>query len=152
MLIQPYLTYDGTCEEAFRFYEKALGGKIAMIARYKDMPPGEGGEGPDGCADMSPETKKAIAEKVMHARLEVGDQVLMASDSHPSYPYQGIHGVSITLGFENVAEAEKVFSALSDGANVQMPLSETFWAERFGMLTDKFGVPWMVNAGEKKPG
>ncbi|HXO99592.1 MAG TPA: VOC family protein [Luteibacter sp.] len=152
MRIQPYLMFNGNCEEAMKFYEKALGGKIAMLMRYKDMPPQEGGgEPPEGCAPMSAADEAALGEKVMHASLQVGDQVLMASDSHPRYGYKGIEGVSIALGFDGTAEAGKVFDALSDGASIQMPLTETFWSESFGMLTDKFGVPWMINAeGSKK--
>lgn len=154
MLIQPYLMFNGNCEEAIHFYAKALGGEILMLMRYKDMPAEEGvGEPPEGCAPLSAEAQKELAEKVMHTSLQVGTQILMASDSHPMYGYNGIHGMSISLGFEGTAEAEKVFAALSEGATVQMPLAETFWAERFGMLTDKFGVPWMINAegSKKKP-
>ena len=145
MRIQPYLMFNGNCEEAMKFYEKALGGTIAMLMRYKDMPPQEG-EPPEGCAPIPAADEAALAEKVMHASLQVGDQLLMASDSHPMYGYKGIEGVSISLGVDSAAEAKKVFDALSDGASIQMPLSKTFWSESFGMLTDKFGVPWMVNA------
>lgn len=151
MLIQPYIMFNGNCEEAINFYKDALGGEITMLMRYKDMPPQEGGgEPPEGCAPLTPEVEKELANKVMHASLQVGDQVLMASDSHPMYGYKGIEGAHISLGFDDTREAEKVFAALSKGATIQMPLAETFWAERFGMLTDKFGLPWMINAGGKK--
>lgn len=148
MLIQPYLMFNGNCEAAFTFYEKALGGKIVAMARFGEMP--ADAMGGDGCTDTSGGLPPGFEQKIMHTSLQVGDQVLMASDSHPMYPYNGIHGMSIALGFTDVAEGEKVFAALSDGATVTMPLAETFWSERFGMLEDKFGVSWMVNAGAQK--
>jgi PhnB protein len=140
MTITPYLHFKGNCEEALTFYEKALGAKIVMISRYKDLPPEAQG----------PEPLPAEAgEMIMHGRIEVGGQWIMASDCPPNFPYDGIHGVSIALGFDDVKEAERAFNALADGGQLTMPLAETFWAERFGMLTDKFGVAWMVNGVEK---
>jgi PhnB protein len=143
MTVTPYLTFNGNCEAALTFYEKALGAKIIMISRYKDMP---------ADAERAPEhtnIHNEAGERVMHGRLQVGNQWIMASDCPPNMPYKGIEGVSIALGFDDVNEAERVFTALSEGAQVNMPLGETFWAERFGMLTDKFGVDWMVNGIEK---
>ena len=141
MTVTAYLTFNGNCEKAFEFYAKVLDAKILMMSRYKDMPPQPGQPGlPEG-----------FEEKVMHARLQIGEQWLMASDCPPHIPYQGIHGVSIALGFDEAADADRIFAALSEGGSVHMPIAETFWAERFGMFTDKFGVAWMVNGAEKRP-
>lgn len=146
MKIQPYLHLKDNCEEAFRFYEKALGGQIVMLSRFRDAPPAEGGHGEEGMEGM-----EGMADKVMHVRLAVGDQVLMGSDTPPKFPHNGIQGCTIALGYDTGAEAEEAFHALSEGAQeVSMPIGETFWAERFGMFTDRFGVAWMVNGGEKK--
>jgi PhnB protein len=134
MKIDPYLTFDGTCEQAMRFYADALGGTIAMMTRFGDSP---------GCEELPP-------DRIMHARLTFGDQVLMASDNHPAFPYEGIKGCSISLNVDTPEQAQRAFDALSQGGTVQMPLGETFWAQRFGMFTDRFGVPWMVNCA--KPG
>jgi PhnB protein len=147
MKIQPYLFFKGNCEEAFTFYEKALGGKIADLHRFKDMPPQEGAAG-DGCGDMSPEALKAMGEKIMHISLAVGDQMLMGSDN-PEDAGQGFHGITLSIGIDDVNEGRKVFEAMSQGGVVKMPYGETFWAGGFGMLTDRFGVAWMVNAGDK---
>lgn len=146
MKIQPYLHFNGNCEEAFLFYEKALGGKILMTSRFKDLP--EGGAGPEPGAA---EAMRAVGEKIMHTRLQVGEQLLMGSDCHPLHPYHGIHGCSVAISVADFATGQKVFDALSDGAKVDMPFGPAFWGDGFGMLTDKFGVPWMVNAGEKSP-
>jgi PhnB protein len=147
MKIQPYLFFNGTCEAAFRFYEKALGGKIGELHRFKDMPPQEGSAN-DGCGGMTPEALAAMGEKVMHVNLAVGDQMIMGSDS-PDDSQNGIQGVTITLGFTDVEEGRKVFEALSEKGDVQMPYGETFWANGFAMFKDQFGVPWMINAGDK---
>ncbi|MET0256182.1 MAG: VOC family protein [Luteibacter sp.] len=145
MKLQPYLNFNGNCEDAFRFYAKALGGEILMTSRYKDMPA-------DGAADpASADAMRAAGEKIMHTRIKIGDQLLMGSDCPPNYPYEGIHGVSVALGFDDVDEGRKAFEALSEGARVDMPFGPTFWARGFGMLVDRFGVPWMVNAGENAP-
>jgi PhnB protein len=128
----PYLTFDGTCEEAFKFYEKTLGGKIISIMPFGDTP---------ACGHVPP----VFRNKIMHARLDLGDFSLMGSDGLPDHPYEGIKGASVALQIDNTAEAERVFKALSAKGTVQMPLEETFWAARFGMFVDQFGVPWMVN-------
>lgn len=144
MNIQPYLFFNGTCEEAFTFYAKAFGGEILMMRRYEDMPAGE-----EGCDDS--EEGKAFGKKIMHARIQVGDAIIMGSDAHPRYEYKGMHGFRVNLGFDTGKEAEAVFAALAkDAQEIMMPVAETFWAERFGMLTDKYGTPWMVNGGEHK--
>ncbi|MFO0954537.1 MAG: VOC family protein [Isosphaeraceae bacterium] len=128
----PYLTFDGRCEEAFRFYEKCLGGTITVLSRFGETPVGE---------HLPPDQR----DRIMHARLVAGDQMLMGSDSHAGRPYEGIKGCSMALQVDSAEEAERVFHALSENGAVLMPLQQTFWAERFGMLTDRFGVPWLVN-------
>ncbi|HEY4292584.1 VOC family protein [Luteibacter sp.] len=146
MKIQPYLFFNGTCEEAFRFYEMALGGKINELHRFKDMPPQEGGDD-KGCAPMTPEQQAAFGEKIMHVNLTVGDQMIMGSDNPQDEG--AIRGVTISIGIEDVEKGRTIFEALSKGGEVTMPYQPTFWANGFGMCTDKFGVPWMVNAGDK---
>jgi PhnB protein len=134
--LNAYLTFAGDCAEAFQFYEQCLGGKIAMIMRYGDYH----GEGSDQIAVEE-------RDKVMHARLEVSDQVLMGSDTTAQYPYQGIQGAHVTINLEDPVEADRIFSALAEGGQVEMPIQETFWALRYGITKDRFGVPWMINCG-----
>lgn len=130
----PYLFFDGNCEEAFNFYAQTLGGKIVRLSHYGDAPSGSG----------TPTTESR--SRVMHARLEAGAQVLMGSDAcPPQYEYEGAKGFSVSLDLDSAAEAERIFKALSQGGAVQMPLDKTFWAERFGMLVDRFNIPWFVN-------
>ncbi|MBH3337883.1 VOC family protein [Pseudomonas mendocina] len=131
MKIHAYLMFDGQCEEAFNFYAELLGGKLELM-RF--------GESPDA-GEVPPE----FHDRVMHVCLTAGDQVLMASDTIPQYPHEGIKGCSISLQVDNVPEAERLYEALSAGGEVQMELQATFWATRFAMLTDRFGVPWMIN-------
>ena len=131
MQLNPYLTFDGRCEAAFKFYEKVLGGKIEAMMNY-------------GSSPMADQTKPEWRNKIMHARLSVGDQILMASDAPPDR-YQAMKGITVTIGIDDAGEAERIFKALSEKATVQMPIQETFWAARFGMLVDQFGTPWMVN-------
>ena len=147
MHIQPYLFFNGTCEKAFEFYAEALGGKINELHRYSEMPPQEGG-GDDGCGPMTPEQKEEFGRKIMHVNLAVDGQiVLMGSDSPQDEG--ALRGASISIGIVDVEQGRKVFEALAEGGEVKMPFQETFWAKGFGMCTDKFGVPWMVNAGDK---
>ena len=131
MELNPYLGFDGRCEAAFKFYEKALGGKIDAMITYGETP-------------MKDQTAAEWRGKIAHARLSVGGKVLMGGDSPPDR-YEPAKGITIMLGLDQPAEAERVFKALSEGGTVQMPIAETFWAQRFGMLTDQFGIPWMVN-------
>jgi PhnB protein len=129
--MNPYLTFNGNCEAAFTFYQKVLGGTIdAMITH----------EGAPAAMQVPPEWLK----KIMHARLVIGERVLMGSDAPPTH-YEPMKGFSVTLGIDTPAEAERVFNALAENGTVRMPLEKTFWAERFGMLTDQFGTPWMIN-------
>jgi PhnB protein len=132
-MIQTYLMFEGRCEEAIEFYKRALGAEVQMLMRYKDSP-----EPPPGCD--SPQN----GEKVMHAELRVGDTLLMASDGRCSGS-PAFQGFSLSIPATDVAEAEQYFAALADGGQVIMPLAKTFWSPAFGMLTDRFGVPWMVN-------
>ena len=134
MLVQPYLFFDGKCEEALDFYRKALDAKVVSLMRFKENPePAQPGMIPPGSEN-----------KVMHASFRIGETTLMASDGrntgHPAF-----QGISLTLTAANDAEADRLFAALLDGGKVQMPLQQTFWAVRFGMLVDRFGIPWMVN-------
>jgi PhnB protein len=128
----PYLAFDGQCEKAFKFYERCLGGKIVAMIPYGDTPSKE-------------HVPAGHERKIMHARINLGSQVLMGGDAHSMHPYEGVKGCSVAVQVNTPEEAERLFAALSEGGTVQMPIGETFWAQRFGMLTDKFGVPWMVN-------
>ncbi len=131
MQLNPYLIFNGQCEAAFKFYERCLGGKIEMMLTHGNSP-------------MAEQARPEWRDKIMHARLSVGDKVLMGSDASPE-PYVEPRGFSVLLSVDGPAEAERVFRALSEGGAVRMPLQETFWAVRFGMCTDRFGIPWMVN-------
>ncbi|MFT0632806.1 VOC family protein [Pseudomonas sihuiensis] len=131
MKMHAYLMFDGQCEAAFNRYAEVFGGKLEMM-RYADSP-----------EDM--EVPGEYQQRVMHVCLTVGDQLLMASDNLPQYPYEGIKGCSVSLQVDNVPEAERLYEALSAGGSVQMELQATFWATRFAMLTDRFGVSWMIN-------
>jgi PhnB protein len=128
----PYLAFNGQCEKAFKFYEKCLGGKIVAMITYADMPSGQ-------------PVAAEHAKRIMHARLLAGDQVLMGGDAFPGMPYEGVKGCSVAVQIEKPDAADRLFKALSENGTVTMPMQETDWAIRFGMLTDQFGVPWMVN-------
>ena len=131
MELNPYLTFNGQCEAAFKFYEKVFGGKIEAMMTF-------------GSSPMAEQTPPEWRNKIMHARMSVGGKTLMASDAPPDR-YEAMKGIMVTLGIDDPGEAERIFRALSERATIQMPIQKTFWAERFGMLVDKFGTPWMVN-------
>jgi PhnB protein len=131
MQANAYLNYDGRCEEAFKFYEKALGGKLQSLATFGETP-------------MKEQVPPEWHGKVIHATLKIGDSLLMGSDSTPEY-YKPMQGFSITISTDDPAEAERLFKALSEGGTVRMPIQKTFWARAFGMMVDRFGTPWMVN-------
>ncbi len=135
MQVQPYLFFDGRCEEAIEFYRKALGAEVGMLMRLKDSPE----PCPEGMVPPGAENK------VMHAALRVGDTTVMASDGRCTGAPQ-FQGFSLSLDAKDDADAKRLFDALSDGGQVQMPLGETFFASSFGMVADKFGVSWMVIA------
>jgi PhnB protein len=131
MRIDPYLFFKGNCEEAFTFYAKLLNGKIEAMLKHEGTPAAE-------------HTAKEWLQKILHARLVVGDQVLMASDAPPGHQ-QETGGYSVALQVPTVEEAKRVFDGLAAGGKINMPLSPTFFAKSFGMLVDRFGTPWMVN-------
>lgn len=131
MPVQPYLFFNGRCDEAIEFYQKALGAEVMMLMRFKQMP---------DQSMVRPET----AEKVMHARLRIGDAIVLASDGMCTGEQQKFEGFALTLSLASAAEVDRRFNALADGGQVRMPLDKTFFSPRFGMLTDKFGVGWIV--------
>jgi PhnB protein len=130
MHVQPYLNFDGRCDEALEFYKKALDAKVGMLMRFKDAP------------DKSMITPGS-ENKVMHSQVQVGDTTLLMSDGRCT-GNANFHGIALAISVDSEAEAEKTFTALADGGQVQMPLTKTFFSPRFGMLSDKFGVGWMI--------
>jgi PhnB protein len=133
MQVQPYLFFDGRCDEALEFYRRTLRAEVTMLMRFKDSPePHQPGMVPPGSEN-----------KVMHTSFRIGDTTVMASDGRclgqPSF-----QGFSLSLTVPNDAEAERLFAVLGDGGQVQMPLTKTFFASRFGMVADRFGVSWMI--------
>ena len=136
MLIQPYLTFEGRCEEAVEFYKKALGAEVTMLMRMNDNPePEAGGE---GCAPTA-----AQAEKILHAELNIGGNVVMCSDGMMQ-DKSAFKGFALSISVPDEAAAKEVYAAMADGGQPFMPLSRTFWSPCFGMLNDRFGVCWMV--------
>lgn len=131
MQFNSYLLFNGDCEEALTTYARIFGGKIEAMLTH---------EGTPASCQVPPEWQK----KILHARITIGNAVLMASDAPPGR-YSKPQGFSVNIGLTDIKEAERIFGALSENANVTMPLGETFWAHRFGMLTDRFGIPWMLN-------
>jgi PhnB protein len=131
MTLNTYLNFDGRCEEAFKFYQKVLGGDIPMMMRMGESP-------------MADQTSPEMKNKIMHTRLITKGQVLMGSDSPPEY-FNGQHGFAVSVVVDTPEEAERIFAGLAENGSVEMPIAETFWAVRFGMLRDQFGIPWMVN-------
>jgi PhnB protein len=130
MQVEPYLNFDGHCEEALEFYKKALGAKVDMLMRFKDAP------------DQSMITP-GNADNVMHSRIHIGDTAVLMSDGRCTGK-TNFHGIALAISVKSEAEAENTFAALADGGQVQMPLGKTFFSPRFGMLADKFGVGWMI--------
>jgi PhnB protein len=133
MQVQPYLFFDGRCEEAIEFYRKALGAEVTMLMRFKESPePQEPGMVPPGSEN-----------KVMHASLRIGETTMMASDGR-CQGQPNFQGFALSLAASDDVEADRLFAALADGGQVQMPLTKTFFSSRFGMVADRFGVSWMV--------
>jgi PhnB protein len=130
MHVQPYLNFDGRCDEALEFYQKAVGARVAMLMRWKDSP------------DKSMCTAEN-ADKVMHSQFQIGDTTIMASDGRNS-GQPNFHGIMLSIAAKSEAEVDRVFSGLADGGQVTMPLAKTFFSPKFGMVADKFGVGWMV--------
>lgn len=131
MSFNAYLSFNGNCAEAFRYYEKHLGGKIDALITHRETP---------AAAQTPPDWQ----DKIIHASISLNGTILMGGDVPPQM-YQPPTGFSVNIVLPTPEEAERVFKALSDGGKVNMPMAETFWAQRFGMATDRFGVPWMVN-------
>lgn len=140
MQLNPYLMFDGRCEEAFRFYEKAFNAKIGEMMTFDNSPA--------ACEGMPADALVTMKDKVVHISMQVGNALLMGSDCPPGM-YEAPRGLPVAIGVATNDEADRVFNALSDGAKITMPLAETFWSSRFGMLTDKFGISWMVNTDPK---
>ena len=131
MQINAYIFFNGQCKEAFEFYAKCLKGEIQGMLPHAGTP----------AESHVPEEWR---DKIMHARMVVGEGVLMASDAPPEH-YKKPQGFSVSIGVKDIAEAERIFAELSEGGTVTMPIQQTFWAARFAMLTDRFGIPWMIN-------
>ncbi len=132
MKFTPYLNFNGQCEEAFQFYERVFAGKITFKMTYGESPmPAE-------------QTPPGWGTKMMHMTLTVGDQILQGADA-PGDHFQKPQGFSIALSVPDAAQAEQIFAALAEGGKIGMAIQQTFWAKRFGMVTDRFGIPWMIN-------
>jgi len=131
--IHPYLSFDGQCHAALQFYERCLGGKIVYMMTYAQSP-------------MATQVPPEWGERIYHATFSFGDQTLGAADAPPG-AYRSPQGISLTLDIDAPAEADRLFELLSEKGIVQMPVQETHWACRFGVLTDQFGTPWMINCG-----
>jgi PhnB protein len=129
--LDAYLTFDGNCAEAMRFYERTLRGTLETLMTHAESP----------LADQTPPGSRA---RILHARLGIDGRQLMASDSPIGEPYPGMHGFSLSLTCSNLDQARRVFDSLAEGGRVNMPLQKVFWADAFGMLVDRFGTPWMV--------
>ena len=133
MQLNPYLTFNGRCAEAFKFYEKCLGGKLEAMLTHGESPIAD---------QVAPDWR----DRIMHARLVVGNTVLMGSDSPPQF-HEDAKGFSVSIGVDRPADAERIFNELAKDGTVRLPLQQTFWAARFGMFVDRFGISWMVNCG-----
>jgi PhnB protein len=131
MNLSPYLHFSGNCKEAFEFYQKVFGAKQLMMMAYGDAPP-------------QPNQDPAMAKKIIHARIQVGNTLLMGSDAPPER-FHKPQGFTVNVSCDKADEADRLYNALVAGGQTTMPIQKTFWAERFGMLVDKFGIPWMVN-------
>ena len=131
MQLNPLLHFDGRCEAAFKFYEKCLGAKITFMM-------------PNAGTPVESQVPAGWRDKILHATLQVGEGRLQGADVPPEH-YQKPQGFSVTLGLQDAAETERIFHALTENGTVTMPIQQTFWAERFGMLVDQFGIPWMIN-------
>lgn len=129
--LMPHLSFNGQCKAAFQFYAEQLGGNVHMMMTYAESP-------------MAEQAPPGLRDKVLHARMSIGTIQLMGADIPPSQ-YHPPSGISLAINLKDANEAERVFNALADGGTVQFPLQSTFWAERFAMLVDKFGISWMIN-------
>jgi PhnB protein len=132
MQLEPYLFFHGTCEEALNFYKRCLGGEIIGLNRFAGSP-------------MEREVEDGYQDKIMHASFVAGDVKFMASDGRPGSPPDGDDDIALSLATNDAAEGERIFNALAQGGQVTMPLADAFWGGRFGSLTDRFGVQWLVS-------
>ena len=134
MQLNPYLSFNGQCKVAFKFYQQCLGGNIQAMMAWGDSP-------------MADQVPSEWRDKIIHATLIVGETALLGADAPPDR-YEKPRGVSVTIQINDPAEAERIFQALATDGTVQMPIQQTFWAALFGMCVDRFGIPWMVNCGQ----
>lgn len=132
MRLHTYLSFNGDCREALAFYARQLGGNVVAMQSFGEVP---------GCEGMPADVK----DKIMHGRVDIGAYSLMGTDATPDHPYPGVHGAHVVADVDEPEKAESLFAALAIDAQVEMPLDQTFWARRYGILTDRFGVRWMVN-------
>jgi PhnB protein len=132
MQINPYLFFDGDCREALEFYAAVLNGRIEAMLTYRETPGG-------------PNVGEDWRDKILHARLAIGDSIILASDSPPSFGPVKPSGFYVSLSLPTTEEGERAFNALAEGGEVRMPFAQTFWARGFGMLVDRFQTPWMIN-------
>lgn len=130
--LNAYLSFDGTCREAFERYEKVFRGKIESSFTFGETPGGE-------------QMPAEMLNRIMHVSLKVGNHMIMGSDTPPGQPYEAPRGIYVSINVDETAEAERIFKELAEGGQVVLPIEKTFWAERFGMTVDRFGTPWMVN-------
>jgi PhnB protein len=137
MELEPYLFFSGNCEEALNFYKGVFGGEISGISRWKDAPPEMG-------------MPADLGERIMHSNFKSPTLKFMASDSRPTTKY-GEGRISLSLGTTDLADAQRVWDALAKGGTIDVDFADTFWGAKFGMVTDKFGVDWMINCENKKP-
>jgi PhnB protein len=135
--LNPYLSFDGNCTQAMKFYERVFDAKLDALITYSQMPMGD------------KPVPASHANRVMHAHLAHPDFSLMAGDTPPGVPHTGMHGIMLTLTYPTAEAARRVFGALAEGGKINMPLGETFWADAFGMVVDRFGTPWGINGGMK---
>ena len=134
MQLNPHLAFNGQCQEAFKFYQQCLGGNIQTMMTWGESP-------------MADQVPSEWRDRIIHATLIVGESVLGGGDAPPDR-YEEPRGFSVTININDTANAERIFRALSEVGTVTMPLQQTFWAARFGMVVDRFGIPWMINCGQ----
>jgi len=138
MKVQAYVTFGGRCEEALEFYKKSIGAEVTGLLHWKESP------------DAAMKSPPGFEEKIMNASFRIGETDLMADDGMGGQKHAEIKGMTLAIEVADDAEAKRVFTALGEGGKVTMPLMKTFWTSSFGMLTDQFGVPWMVNVAAPK--
>jgi PhnB protein len=138
MQMSPHLSFNGQCEAAFKQYARCLGGQVGQLFPYGESP-------------MAAEVPADWKNKVMHGSVTIGDQMLMGADVTPDR-YEAPKGITLSIQIANVAEAERIFRDLAEGGTIVMPLEQTFWAARFGVLVDRFGIPWQINCEQAAQG